>query len=101
MTRRYPRGMVALSVLFGIAVGRSACAGGAGTSSPPASVSKAALAAAPAAASERTMAGPMPAMLSDVMGHGTLIVGDQFGYLPGLKRMAVPRKRVSSQAASG
>jgi hypothetical protein len=101
MTRRYPRGMVALSVLFGMAVGLSACAGGAGTSSPPAFASKAALAAAPAAAPERTMAGPLPAMLSVVVGDGSLIVGDQFGYLPGPKKMAVPRKRVSSQAASG
>ena len=47
------------------------------------------------------MVGPMPTMLSGVVGDGPLIVGDQFGYLPGLKKMAVPRKRVSSQAASG
>lgn len=47
------------------------------------------------------MAGPMPAMLSGVVGDGPLIVGDQFGYLPGPKKVAVPRKRVSSQATSG
>lgn len=47
------------------------------------------------------MVGPMPAMLSGVVGDGPLIVGDQLGYLPGPKKVAVPRKRVSSQATSG
>lgn len=91
MTRGYPRGMAALSVLFGMTAGLSACGGGGKTSSPPA----AALTAATAAAPDRIMAGPHPAMLSGVVGNGPFIVVDQFGYLPGLKKVAVLRNPVN------
>ncbi|HET6783466.1 MAG TPA: glycoside hydrolase family 9 protein, partial [Pseudoxanthomonas sp.] len=41
------------------------------------------------------MAGPLPAMLSGVVGNGPFIVVDQFGYLPGLKKVAVLRNPVN------
>jgi endoglucanase len=96
MTQRSVRGMVALSVLFGTVTGLSACGGG-GISSAPASTSasapKAGLAAAPVSAPR--MAGPLPAALRGVVGNGPFIVVDQFGYLPGLKKVAVLRNPVN------
>jgi len=96
MTPRSLRGMVALSVLFGAVAGLPACGGGGRTSSPTVAASASAPlavagpAAEPAATPPR-MAGPLPADLVGVVGSGPFIVIDQFGYLPGLKKVAVLR----------
>ncbi|HEY0662330.1 MAG TPA: glycoside hydrolase family 9 protein [Lysobacter sp.] len=93
--------MVALSVLFGMAAGLTACGGGGRTSSPtaaasasaavPVALAVAAPAAEPASTSPLRTGGPLPAELVGVVGSGPFIVVDQFGYLPGLKKVAVLR----------
>lgn len=74
MTQQYLRGMVALSVLFGLV----ACGGGT-TSSPPAPTPKAAAAAAP----QRVMAGPLPARLMGDKTWNSVKFGGG-GYVTGL-----------------
>lgn len=102
MTQRSLRGTVALSVLFGMVAGLPACGGGGRTSSPaataPAPASATAPGAAPTAEPASTpprMAGPLPADPVGVMGSGPFVVVDQFGYLPGLKKVAVLRDPVN------
>ncbi len=73
MTQQYLRGMVALSVLFGLA----ACGGT--TSSPPAPTPKAAAAATP----QRVMAGPLPARLMGYKTWNSVKFGGG-GYVTGL-----------------
>ena len=73
MTQQYLRGMVALSVLFGLV----ACGGT--TSSPPAPTPKAAAAATP----QRVMAGPLPArLMADKTWNSVKFGGG--GYVTGL-----------------
>ena len=97
MRQRSLQAVVTRSVLCGMVAGLSACGAGGGTSSTPASASaqkaEAGLAAAPASAPR--MAGPLPATLRGVVGNGPFIVVDQFGYLPGLKKVAVLRNPVN------
>ncbi|KAF1721819.1 LacI family transcriptional regulator [Pseudoxanthomonas wuyuanensis] len=89
--------------------GLAACGGGGRTPSPssaPTAESKPAAAAAtavapvaaaaePATSTPRIMAGPLPPMLTGLVGNGPFIVVDQFGYLPGLKKVAVLRNPVN------
>src|SRR5687768_6113059 len=98
MTPRSLQGVVALSVVLGTVAGLSACGGGGKTSSPTAAASApvpVALAvvgpAAEAAATPPQTGGRLPAELAGVVGSGPFIVVDQFGYLPGLKKVAVLR----------
>src|SRR5688500_11020165 len=74
MTQQYLRGMVALSILFGLV----ACGGGT-TSSPPAPTPKAAAAATPL----RVMAGPLPARLRGDKTWNSVKFGGG-GYVSGL-----------------
>lgn len=93
MTRHYLRDTLALSVLFGMVAGLSACGAG-GETSPP-SASSAAAAPMAVTASAQVMGGPLPARLREVVGNGPFIAVDQFGYLPGLKKVAVLRDPVN------
>lgn len=98
MRRRSLPALAALCILFGMVAGLPACGVGGGTSSPPAAAAPSAAAPAVAAAARidppPRMSGPLPALRRGVVGNGPFIVVDQFGYLPGLKKVAVLRDPV-------
>ena len=88
---------MALAVLSGMAVGLAGC----GVTSPqPAAVTAAAKATA-AAVPGHVTGGALRARVRGVVASSPFIVVDQFGYLPGLKKVAVLRDPVNGFDSSG